>query len=59
MQTITLPHSDLTITRMTFGAWAIVGGFNWGHQEEKDSLDALREVGLSYKKPICFREANR
>lgn len=51
MQTITLPHSDLTITRMTFGAWAIVGGFNWGHQEEKDSLDALREA---YEQGINF-----
>ncbi|MEM9830830.1 MAG: aldo/keto reductase [Bacteroidota bacterium] len=51
MQTITLPHSDLTITRMTFGAWAIVGGFNWGHQEEKDSLAALREA---YEQGITF-----
>lgn len=51
MQTITLPHSDLAITRMTFGAWAIVGGFNWGHQEEKDSLDALREA---YEQGINF-----
>ncbi|MEM6842318.1 MAG: aldo/keto reductase [Bacteroidota bacterium] len=51
MQTITLPHSDLTITRMTFGAWAIVGGFNWGHQEEKDSLAALREA---YERGITF-----
>ena len=51
MQSITLPHSDLTVTRMTFGAWAIVGGFNWGHQEEKDSLAALREAyeqGIKY-----------
>ncbi|WKN42923.1 aldo/keto reductase [Tunicatimonas pelagia] len=51
MQTITLSHSDLTITRMTFGAWAIVGGFNWGHQEEKDSLAALREA---YEQGITF-----
>jgi len=51
MQTITLPHSDLTVTRLTFGAWAIVGGFNWGHQEEKDSLAALREA---YEQGITF-----
>ncbi|MEO0330344.1 MAG: aldo/keto reductase [Bacteroidota bacterium] len=51
MQTITLPHSDLTVTRMTFGAWAIVGGFNWGHQEEKDSLAALQEA---YEQGITF-----
>lgn len=51
MQAITLPHSDLTVTRMTFGAWAIVGGFNWGHQEEKDSLAALREA---YEQGITF-----
>nr|WKN36995.1 aldo/keto reductase [Tunicatimonas sp. TK19036] len=51
MQSITLPHSDLTVTRMAFGAWAIVGGFNWGHQEEKDSLAALREA---YEQGITF-----
>jgi len=51
MQTIKLPHSELTVTRITFGAWAIVGGFNWGHQEEKDSLAALREA---YDQGITF-----
>ncbi|WP_228692265.1 aldo/keto reductase [Lunatimonas sp.] len=39
---ITLPHSDIEISRIIFGCWAIVGGFNWGPQEERDSYAALR-----------------
>ncbi len=39
-----LPHADLKISRLIFGCWAIVGGFNWGPQEERDSLAALREA---------------
>lgn len=27
---------------MAFGAWAIVGGFNWGDQDVQDSIAALR-----------------
>ncbi|WP_158858160.1 aldo/keto reductase [Lunatibacter salilacus] len=41
---IKLPHTDFEISRMIFGCWAIVGGFNWGHQEERDSLDAIKEA---------------
>ncbi|WP_209329304.1 aldo/keto reductase [Lunatimonas salinarum] len=39
---ITLPHTDIEISRVIFGCWAIVGGFNWGPQDERDSLAALR-----------------
>lgn len=39
---ITLPHTDIEISRIIFGCWAIVGGFNWGPQDERDSLEALR-----------------
>ncbi len=41
MQFTTLPGTDLKVSRMAFGAWAIVGGFNWGPQDEKDSLEAI------------------
>ncbi len=42
MEKFKIPHSDIETTRIAFGAWAIIGGFNWGHQEEKDSQRALR-----------------
>jgi aryl-alcohol dehydrogenase-like predicted oxidoreductase len=37
----TLGKTDITVSTVSFGCWAIIGGFNWGHQEKKDSLDAL------------------
>lgn len=40
----TLPHTDFEISRMIFGCWAIVGGFNWGPQDERDSLESIREA---------------
>lgn len=46
-----LPHTDFTVSEIAFGAWAIVGGFNWGHQEEKDSIEALR---AAYESGITF-----
>ena len=42
MEKFKFPHSDIEATRIAFGAWAIIGGFNWGHQEERDSRAALR-----------------
>lgn len=36
---------------VAFGCWAIVGGFNWGHQEESDSITALRagfDAGVNF-----------
>jgi myo-inositol catabolism protein IolS len=41
---ILLPHTDFEISRVIFGCWAIVGGFNWGPQDEKDSISAIREA---------------
>jgi len=40
MKKIVLPNSDVKITRLTFGAWAI-GGWFWGGTDEKESLEAL------------------
>ncbi|MEK6477923.1 aldo/keto reductase [Catalinimonas sp. 4WD22] len=48
---IKLPYTDFEVTEIAFGAWAIVGGFNWGPQDEKDSIDALRtayEMGINF-----------
>ncbi len=42
MQFTTLPGTDFKVSRIAFGSWAIVGGFNWGPQDEKDSLEAIR-----------------
>jgi len=36
-----LGKTDIRVSTVSFGCWAIIGGFNWGHQEKKDSLDAL------------------
>ena len=41
---ILLPHTDFELSRIIFGCWAIVGGFNWGPQDERDSISAIREA---------------
>jgi aryl-alcohol dehydrogenase-like predicted oxidoreductase len=54
MQTRKLGNSDLNITRMGFGAWAIGGGgweFGWGNQEDNDSIAAIKralELGVNW-----------
>lgn len=40
MEKIKLPESDVFITPITFGAWAI-GGWFWGGAEEKESVRAI------------------
>ena len=42
MQHRTLGATSLSVSALSFGAWGIVGGLNWGHQEKADSLAALR-----------------
>lgn len=47
MQTRRLGHSDLDITRIGFGAWAIGGGgwaFSWGAQDDAESIAAIHEA---------------
>src|SRR5947209_8359189 len=47
MDTRQLGTSDLNITRIGFGAWAIGGGgweFAWGAQDDQDSMAAIREA---------------
>src|SRR5579883_356699 len=46
MQTRTLGNSDLRITRIGIGAWAMGGGgwkFAWGPQDDNDSIAAIHE----------------
>jgi aryl-alcohol dehydrogenase-like predicted oxidoreductase len=47
MQTRRLGNSDLHVTPIGFGAWAIGGGgwaFAWGGQDDADSVAAIREA---------------
>lgn len=47
METRKLGNSDLVITPMGFGAWAIGGGgwaFGWGPQDDADSIAAIYEA---------------
>ena len=53
MNTKTLGHSDLEITRIGFGAWAIGGDwqFGWGTQRDEDSIAAIHralELGINW-----------
>jgi aryl-alcohol dehydrogenase-like predicted oxidoreductase len=54
MNTRKLGNSDLQITSVGFGAWAIGGGdweFGWGPQEEKESIAAIHkalELGVNW-----------
>jgi aryl-alcohol dehydrogenase-like predicted oxidoreductase len=41
MKTKKLGNSDLSITPVGFGAWAI-GGFDWGNQDDQHSVAAVR-----------------
>jgi aryl-alcohol dehydrogenase-like predicted oxidoreductase len=54
MHTRLLGNSDLDITPVGFGAWAVGGGdwqFGWGSQEDKDSIGAIHralELGVNW-----------
>jgi aryl-alcohol dehydrogenase-like predicted oxidoreductase len=51
---IALGRTDMTITRVGFGAWAIGGGgwaFAWGDQDDSESIAAMRhavEAGVNW-----------
>jgi aryl-alcohol dehydrogenase-like predicted oxidoreductase len=50
----TLGNSDLHLTPIGFGAWAIGGGnweFAWGHQEDSESIEAIHralDLGINW-----------
>lgn len=54
IQTKPLGNSDLRITPIGYGAWAIGGGnweFGWGHQEDQDSIAAIHralDLGMNW-----------
>lgn len=54
MPTRPLGDSDLHITPIGYGAWAIGGGnweFGWGHQEDQDSIAAIHralDLGMNW-----------
>ena len=54
MQTRTLGNSDLQITRVGYGAWAVGGSgwqFAWGSQDDDDSIAAIHkalELGVNW-----------
>jgi aryl-alcohol dehydrogenase-like predicted oxidoreductase len=54
MQTRQLGNSDLKITPIGVGAWAMGGGdwaFSWGHQEDKNSIEAIHaalDAGINW-----------
>src|SRR5213079_406587 len=54
LDTATLGASDLQITRVGFGAWAIGGGgweFGWGPQQDDESIVAIHralELGVNW-----------
>ncbi|MBV9468071.1 MAG: aldo/keto reductase [Abitibacteriaceae bacterium] len=51
MQYRKLAKTDIEVSAVAFGCWAIVGGFNWGPQDEQDSLAALR---AAYESGVTF-----
>jgi aryl-alcohol dehydrogenase-like predicted oxidoreductase len=54
LQTRQLGNSDLKITRIGYGAWAIGGGdwaFGWGDQADQDSIGAIQralDLGINW-----------
>lgn len=54
MQTKQLGNTDMHITRIGFGAWAIGGGnwaFGWGPQDDNEAIAAIKrsvEVGMNW-----------
>ena len=54
LQTTQLGQTDLQITRVGFGAWAIGGGdweFGWGAQDDEQSIAAIHhalEQGINW-----------
>ena len=51
MQFRELGQTGIQVSTIGMGCWAIVGGLNWGHQEKRDSLAALRaayDAGITF-----------
>lgn len=51
MQYTNLGTTDIKVSSISMGCWAIVGGLNWGHQDKSASLEALRaayDAGITF-----------
>jgi len=51
MQQRRIANTEIDVSIISFGCWAIAGGFNWGEQDEKDSVEACRaafESGINF-----------
>jgi aryl-alcohol dehydrogenase-like predicted oxidoreductase len=51
MRYTTLPGTDLRVSVIAMGSWALAGDMAWGAQSERDSLDAARaavEAGITF-----------
>lgn len=51
MQYRNIGHTDLHVSTVALGCWAIIGGFNWGPQDEADSLatiEAALDAGINF-----------
>ncbi len=51
MQFTTLGKTEIQVSTISMGCWAIVGGLNWGHQDQAESLKALRaayDAGITF-----------
>jgi aryl-alcohol dehydrogenase-like predicted oxidoreductase len=47
----TLGKSGIEVSALCFGCWGIAGGLDWGDQDEKDAVDAMRaahEEGVTF-----------
>ena len=51
MEYRTLGTTDIEVSALAFGCWAIIGGFTWGEQDRSESRDALRaayDAGVTF-----------
>jgi hypothetical protein len=51
MRYTTLPGTDLRVSVIAMGSWALAGDMAWGDQSERDSIDAARaavDVGITF-----------
>ena len=51
MQYRKLGQTDLEVSTISLGCWAIIGGFNWGPQDKADSLDTIQaalDTGVNF-----------
>ena len=42
--------TNVEVSKISLGCWAIGGGFTWGHQDESASIDTIRaalDVGIN------------